>query len=381
VIDFNDRSLREIIIGLGGVKHGVPRKDGFNITPASEIMAILCLSKDFIDLGRRLSNMVIAFTYDGKPVRPTDILAVGAMQVLLRDAINPNIVQTLEGTPAFVHAGPFANIAHGTSTAVATRMALKCAEYVAVEAGFGTDLGAEKFFHIKCRSAGLKPSAVVIVATVRSIQYHGGFNDRGGLGNLAKHIENIRHFGVEPVVAINRFDGDTKRDFEKIVKFCGSLGVDARVATHYSDGGEGAKGLAESVIGSIRKNQKRAVKYLYSMETPIEEKIGIIAKKMYGADGVNFDSEARADLEIIKKHGFDRLSVCIAKTPLSLSDDQSLRGRPSGFKITVNKLRISSGAGFIVAICGNIVTMPGLPKIPTAAKIKILKDGSATGLS
>jgi formate--tetrahydrofolate ligase len=325
VFDLNDRALREIFIGLGGVKHGVPRKDGFEITPASEVMAILCLASDYHDLGRRIGEMVIAYTYKGEPVRPGDIEAVGAMQVLLRDAINPNIVQSLEGTPAFVHAGPFANIAQGTNTAIATRMALKLSDYVVTEAGFGTDLGAEKFFHIKCRSAGLTPSATVIVATAKAVAYHGGLSARGGLGNLAKHIENIGLF--------------------------------------------------------VEKSRKNKLRFLYSLTDSIEKKVTTIATKIYGAQGVDFDAQARSELATIEKGGYGNLPVCIAKTPLSLSDNPKLTGRPKGFRITVNELRLSAGAGFVVVICGNIVTMPGLPKVPAAARIKILPDGRAVGLS
>lgn len=381
VIDLNDRALREIVIGLGGVSHGIPRKDGFNITPASEIMAILCLARDFKDLGERLSNIVVAFTYKGEPVCAHQIEAVGAMQVLLRDAINPNLVQSMEGTPALVHGGPFANIAQGTNTAIATRLALKLADYVVTEAGFGTDLGAEKFFHIKCRSAGLNPAAAVIVATVKSVIWHGGFNEKGGLGNLGKHIENIRHFGIEPVVAINHFNNDKPADVAAIVKYCKTKGITAAVSRSFEQGGVGAAELAKAVVATVEKNKNKKIKYLYKLDESIEKKIEAIAKKMYGADGVVFDSRSHADLKLLTKTGYAKLPICIAKTPLSLSDNSKLQGRPTGFKITINELRLSAGAGFIVAICGNIVTMPGLPKVPAAANIKILPDGSATGLS
>jgi len=381
VIDLNDRALREIFIGLGGVKHGIPRKDGFYITPASEVMAILCLAADYHDLGRRLGEMVIAFSYCGEPVRSSDIQAVGAMQVLLRDAINPNLVQTLEGTPAFVHGGPFANIAQGTNSAIATRLALKLTDYVVTEAGFGTDLGAEKFFHIKCRTAGLNPQAVVIVATAKAIAYHGGFTAEGGLGNLAKHIENIRLFGIEPVVAINRFDHDRPKDLAAIRRFCGKKRVEAVIAENYHKGGEGAATLAQAVLRSIGRNGKKRLKFLYDLREPIERKVLTIAQKMYGAKGVNFDASARGDMATIEKYGYGNLPVCIAKTPLSLSDNPKLTGRPNDFRITVNELRLSAGAGFIVAVCGNIVTMPGLPKVPAAAKIRVLPDGRAVGLT
>jgi formate--tetrahydrofolate ligase len=381
VIDLNDRALRDIIIGLGGVKHGIPRRDGFNITPASEVMAILCLARDFADLGQRLSNMVVAFTYRNEPVRASQIDAVGAMQVLLRDAIHPNLVQSLEGTPAFVHGGPFANIAQGTNTTIATRMALKLADFVVTEAGFATELGAEKFFDIKCRLAGLNPAGAVIVATAKAVTYHGGFTATGGLGNLAKHIENIRLFGVEPVVALNRFPDDRTEDLARIIRFCARQGVEAVVADHYARGGEGAVELAQTVLRVAGKNRRRKLRFMYPLEMPLERKIEAVARKLYGAAGVDFDSNARHDLDLLNRHGFAELPVCIAKTPMSLSDDAALRGRPSGFRIKVNELRISAGAGFVVVICGSIVTMPGLPKVPAAARIKVLPSGQATGLT
>ncbi|MCY3021829.1 MAG: formate--tetrahydrofolate ligase [Planctomycetota bacterium] len=381
VIDLNDRALRDIIIGLGGVKNGVPRRDGFNITPASEVMAILCLARDYADLGERLGNMVVGFTYDGAPVRARDIQAEGAMQVLLRDAIHPNLVQTMEGTPAFVHAGPFANIAQGTNTAIATRLALKLADYVVTEAGFATDLGAEKFFHIKCRSAGLDPRTAVIVVSVRAVEYHGGFTPDGGLGNLAKHIENIRLFGLEPVVAINRFADDKPEELKKILDFCQSQGVEAAVGEHYSLGGKGATALAKAVLRVIEKNGKAKLRYLYDLDDSLTTKVTKIAKQLYGAAEVFFDRNAKQDLALLNKNGFGKLPVCIAKTPLSLSDDPALRGRPRDFRIAVNELRVSAGAGFVVVICGSILTMPGLPKVPAAVRMKVLPDGQAIGLA
>ncbi len=381
VIDLNDRALRDIFIGLGGVSNGVPREDGFNITPASEVMAMLCLATNFKDLGERLSRTVIGFTYKGAPVKVEDIGAQGAMQILLRDTIHPNLVQTLEGTPAFVHGGPFANIAQGTNTVIATQMALKYADYVVTEAGFATDLGAEKFFHIKCRSAGLNPSGVVIVATVKAIMYHGGIKDDGGSGNLAKHIENIRLFGLEPVVALNRFTDDTEKDLNKIIDFCNKMGVRAVVANHFEHGGKGALELAKAVLESVKANENKKLNYLYELSLPLKEKIAVIAEKLYGADGVEFDRRAENDIDLLNENGYGLLPVCIAKTPKSLSDNQNLRGRPSKFKITVNEVRISAGAGFAVIICGNIMTMPGLPKVPAALKIKMTPDGRATGLS
>lgn len=381
VIDFNERSLRDIIIGLGGPLHGVPRRDGFNITPASEVMAILCLARDYADLGRRMARMVVGFTYGGKPVRADAVQAVGAMQVLLRDAIHPNLVQTLESTPAFVHGGPFANIAQGTNTSIATRLALKLADYVVTEAGFATDLGAEKFIHIKCRAAGLQPAAVVLVATVKAIEYHGGFTPTGGLGNLAKHIENIRLFGREPVVCLSRFPTDRPADHRRVIRFCARLGVECVVATHFDAGSAGATELARAVLRAIARNHQRKLRFLYEPDEPLATKIEILARELYGADGVEFDRPARAQLALLQEHGFGALPVCVAKTALSLSDDPELRGRPRGFRLRVNELRLSAGAGFVVAICGNIVTMPGLPKVPAAARIKVLPNGRAVGLS
>jgi formate--tetrahydrofolate ligase len=381
VIDLNDRALRDIIIGLGGVKNGVPRRDGVNITPASEVMAILCLARDYQDLGERLGRMVIGFTYQGAPVLARQIEAEGAMQILLRDAIHPNLVQTLEGTPAFVHAGPFANIAQGTNTLMATRLALKLADYVVTEAGFATDLGAEKFCHIKCRTGGLTPRAAVIVATCKAVAYHGGFTPEGGLGNLAKHIENVRLLGMEPVVAINHFHDDTPAELDQIVRFCELQGVQAVVADHYVDGGKGAVKLAEAVLRIVDKSAGKKLHYLYELEDSLPLKVGKIAKQLYGADDVVFDAQAEDDLKLLNANGYGKLPICIAKTSASLSDNPKLRGRPRGFKVTVNELRLSAGAGFVVVICGDILTMPGLPKVPAAARMKVLPDGRAVGLS
>jgi len=380
VFDINDRALRDIIIGLGGVKNGVPRRDGFNITPASEVMAILCLANDYADLGQRLANMVVGFTFAGKPIRANAVQAESAMQILLRDAIHPNLVQTLEGTPAFVHAGPFANIAQGTNTVMATRMALKLADYVVTEAGFATDLGAEKFMHIKCRSSGLRPQAAVIVATARAVAYHGGMTESGGLGNLGKHIENIQHFGIDPVVALNHFADDAPGDLEQIIAYCHKQGVEAVLADHYLNGGAGAAELGRAVLRAIEKNRGHKIRFLYELEDSLPKKIEALAIKLYGADGVDFDHTAESDLKLLTENGFAHLPVCIAKTSASLSDDARLRGRPRGFRITVNELRLSAGAGFIVVICGSIVTMPGLPKVPAAARMKVLPDGKAIGL-
>ncbi|NLF67464.1 MAG: formate--tetrahydrofolate ligase [Candidatus Anammoximicrobium sp.] len=381
VIDLNDRALREIFVGLGGVKHGVPRQDGFNITPASEVMAILCLASDFADLGRRLASMAVAFTYKAKPVFARDIQAEGAMQVLLRDAIHPNLVQTMEGTPAFVHGGPFANIAQGTNTAIATRTALKLSEIVVTEAGFGSDLGAEKFFDIKCRTAGLEPNAVVIVATAKAVAYHGGFSEDGGLGNLAKHIENIRLFNLEPVVALNRFAEDTDSDLNRIIEFCRTLGVEAVVANNFAEGGAGAVELAKAVLHGLEKNHGRKLRFAYPLEMPLVDKIAKVARDLYGAKDVEYERRAKEDLKLLIESGYGNLPICIAKTPKSLSDDPRLLGRPRDFTMVVSELRISAGAGFVVVICGDIVTMPGLPKVPAAARIKVAPDGTATGLS
>jgi len=381
VIDLNDRALREVIVGLGGVMHGVPRRDGFNITPASEVMAMLCLARDYQDLGRRLAETVIAFTYRGKPIRAKDIKANGAMQVLLRDAVHPNLVQTLEGTPTFVHAGPFANIAQGTNSAIATRMALKLSDYVVTEAGFATDLGAEKFIDIKCRIAGLKPQAVVIVATAKAVAWHGGAKANGGLANLQKHIENIKHFGLKPVVAINRFRDDKPAALRKIVAFCEQQRVEALVADHWAQGGKGATDLAAAVLRAIKTNRRRKLKFAYPLSMSLDKKIDTLARNFYGASGVDFDRAAKNDIELLTQGGFGKLPICIAKTAASLSDVPSARGRPRKFRISVKELRLNAGAGFIVVIAGNIMTMPGLPKVPAAAKIRVLRNGRAVGLA
>jgi len=382
VIDLNDRALREIFVGLGGVTHGIPRKDGFNITPASEVMAILCLARDYRDLRDRLARIVVGYTYRREPVTAKMLLAEGAMTVLLRDAIHPNLVQTLHGTPAFVHGGPFANIAHGCNTIVATKLALKLCDRVVTEAGFASELGAEKFLDIKCRVGGLRPSAVVVVATAKAIEYHGGFEARGGSGNLMKHVENIRAFGVEPVVAVNRFPGDGEDDLRRILDFCSSQGVRAARYESYEKGPEGAAELAALVDEAIEQTRGAdSFRLLYPDSAPIREKIDTIARAMYGADGVDYDRDAETAIELIEKHGEGQVPVCMAKTPLSLSDSPRLRGRPSGFRIRVNEARLSAGAGFVVAICGKMMTMPGLPKEPAAVRIKVDDQGKATGLA
>jgi formate--tetrahydrofolate ligase len=382
VIDLNDRALREIFIGLGGVTHGIPRKDGFNITPASEIMAVLCLARDFRDLRDRLARIVIGYTYGREPVTADMLIAEGAMTVLLRDAIHPNLVQTLFGTPAFVHGGPFANIAHGCNTILSTKLALKLCDRVVTEAGFASDLGAEKFLNIKCRVGGLRPSTVVIVATERAIEHHGGFEEDGGTGNLLKHIENMRAFGIEPVVAVNRFEGDTPENLRKIVAFCEQQGVRAAPYDAVARGPEGAEELASLVDEVIaEKKGKDAFHFLYPDSAPIKEKIETIARVVYGADGVDYDRDAENAIKLIESHGQGEVPVCMAKTQKSLSDSARLRGRPKGFRIRVNEVRLSAGAGFVVAICGKMMTMPGLPKEPAAVRIKVDDEGRASGLS
>jgi formate--tetrahydrofolate ligase len=381
VIDLNDRALRQIFIGLGGVSNGVPRQDGFNITPASEVMAMLCLTRNYQDLGERLGRTIIGFTYKGEPVRARDLQAEGAMQILLRDTIHPNLVQTIEGTPALVHAGPFANIAQGTNSAIATRMALKLSDYVVTEAGFATDLGAEKFFDIKCRIAGLNPCATVIVATIKALKYHGWKNENGGFANLEKHVDNIQQFGIQPIIAINRFDDDTDEEIKTVIDHFNELGINAIVATHYANGGEGALDLAEAVVESANAFAGKKITFQYPLELSIREKVITLARNLYGADDVEFSAKAISDIELFERHGFGNLPICVAKSSKSLSDNDKLIGRPRGFKITVNEARVSAGAGFVVIICGNIMTMPGLPKVPAATRMKLLPDGRATGLS
>ncbi|MCG0274619.1 MAG: formate--tetrahydrofolate ligase [Thermosediminibacteraceae bacterium] len=390
-IDMNDRQLRFVVDGLGGKANGVPREDGFDITVASEVMAIFCLATDLEDLKNRLSRIVVGYTYDGKPVTAGDLKAQGAMTALLKDAFKPNLVQTLEGTPAFVHGGPFANIAHGCNSIIATKMAMKLADYVVTEAGFGADLGAEKFLDIKCRFAGIRPDAVVIVATVRALKYNGGvpkdrLNEenlealRKGLPNLLKHVENItQKFGLPAVVAINRFPTDTQAELDLIKEECKALGVNAVLSEVWAKGGEGGIDLAKEVLRVIDEG-KNNYKPLYPLEMGIAEKIEIIAKEIYGADGVEFTAAAKRDIETIESIGYRNVPVCIAKTQYSLSDNPALLGRPTGFKITVRNVRISAGAGFAVALTGEIMTMPGLPKRPAAENIDVDANGRITGL-
>lgn len=389
VMDMNDRALRKIVIGLGGTTMGVPRESGFDITVASEIMAILCLSDDFEDLKRRMGNIYIGQTFDDQPVFARDLKAPGAMAVLMKDAIKPNLVQTLEGNPAIIHGGPFANIAQGTNTVIATRMGLSLSEYVVTEAGFGFDLGGEKFLDIKCQSAGLTPSAVVLVATVRALKYHGGASlktlttpDTGalekGLPNLQKHLENVRQFGLTPVVAINKFISDSDEELKLIQTFCASIGVKAIVANVWGDGGAGATGLAEAVRDAAE--QQSTFKPLYNWTDPVKKKIKTIATRIYGADDVEYTSQARKDLKKIEQLGLSDLAVCMAKTQKSLSDNPALIGRPENFNITVREIEIAAGAGFIVPITGDMMRMPGLPAIPAAEGMDIDKDGVITGL-
>lgn len=390
VLDMNDRALRKIVIGLGGRTEGVPREDGFDITVASEIMAILCLSKDLQDLKERVANIIVAYTYDGKPVYVRDLNAQGAVAVLMKDAIHPNLVQTLENTPALIHGGPFANIAHGCNSIIATKLALKLAEYTVTEAGFGADLGAEKFFDIKSRFAGFKPNAAVIVATVRALKYNGGVkkDELGnenlealakGFENLEKHIENVNKFGVPAVVAINRFPTDTEAELNYVIERCRSLGAEAVISEVWAKGSEGGIDLAKAVV-KVCETKESNFKPLYDVEEPIKVKIEKIAKEIYGADGVEYTKACEKQIAEIEKLGFDKMPICMAKTQYSLSDDPILLGRPRGFKITVREIRISRGAGFLVALTGDIMTMPGLPKVPAANNIDILPDGRIVGL-
>ena len=389
-VDMNDRQLRHIVDGLGGRMQGVPREDGFDITVASEVMAVLCLASDIPDLKERLARIIVAYTYDGKPVTAKDLRAEGAMAALLKDALKPNLVQTIEGTPAFIHGGPFANIAHGCNSVTATKMAMKLADYTVTEAGFAADLGAEKFFDIKCRIAGLKPDAVVIVATVRALKYHGGVakNDLNeenldaltkGLPNLLQHVSNIKDvFGLPCVVAINAFPTDTEEELTLVEEKCRQMGVNAVLSEVWAKGGEGGAALAEEVVrlcqipGDFRQS--------YDLSLSIEEKLNAICKSVYHADGAVLTDNAKKQAKKLKDLGFGNLPICVAKTQYSFSDDPSKLGAPSGFAVTVRNLKVSAGAGFIVALTGDIMTMPGLPKVPAAEKIDVDSDGRITGL-
>ena len=390
VVDMNDRALRKIVMGLGGKMEGVPRESGYDITVASEVMAILCLASDLMDLKARFGKIVVAFTYEGKPVTAHDLEAEGAMALLMKDAIKPNLVQTLENTPVFIHGGPFANIAHGCNSIMATKLGLKLADFLVTEAGFGADLGAEKFFDLKCRFGGLKPEAVVIVATVRALKMNGGLakDQLGtedlealarGVVNLEKHIENMAKFGVPAVVAINRFPTDTEAELNLVRERCQELGADVALSEVFTSGGEGGVELAEKVL-SVLERKESNFKVLYELELSIEEKIEKIAKEIYGADGVNFDKAAQVSMKKYVEMGYGDLPICMAKTQYSLSDDAARLGRPTGFTITVREVRLSAGAGFLVAITGAIMTMPGLPKRPAAMRMDIDADGIVTGL-
>ena len=390
-VDMNDRALRHIVIGMGAKGDGVTRESSFKITVASEIMAILCLADGITDLKERLGRMIVAYDEDKKPVTAKDLNAVGAMALLLKDAIKPNLVQTIENTPAIVHGGPFANIAHGCNSVVATKTALKLADYVITEAGFGADLGAEKFLDIKCRYAGLKPDAVVIVATIRALKYNGGKQLkelseedlvalRKGAKNLERHIDNISKYGVPSIVAINRFPTDTDNEIELLKEICEEKGVSVVLSEVFTKGGEGGIELAEKVV-NICENEESNFKPIYSLDMSIKEKIEKIAKEIYGADGVNYEANAEKQIENLTELGFDKLPVCIAKTQYSFSDDPNALGAPSGFKINVRDVKVSAGAGFIVILTGQIMTMPGLPRVPHAEGMDICPDGTIVGLS
>lgn len=390
VVDMNDRELRNIVVGLGGKAHGVPRQDGFDITVASEVMAILCLASSLHDLKERLAKIIVAYDYNGNPVTAGQIKAQGAMAALLKDAVKPNLVQTLENVPAIIHGGPFANIAHGCNSVMATQTGLKLADYTITEAGFGADLGAEKFFDIKCRYAGLKPDAAVIVATVRALKMHGGVPKtelktpnveavKKGLVNLEKHIENVKKFGVPCVVAINIFAQDTAEELEAVREHCAKHGVNVALSDVFAKGGEGGIELAKEVIALADSGESKFAP-IYPLDMSLKGKIETIAKEIYGADGVNYTKEADKALKEFEELGYGNLPICMAKTQYSFSDDPALLGRPSGFKITIRNCRIAAGAGFIVVLTGDVMTMPGLPKVPAAEKIDVTDDGVISGL-
>jgi formate--tetrahydrofolate ligase len=389
-LDMNDRALRSIVSSLGGVANGFPREDGFDIVVASEVMAIFCLSNDLNDLKRRLGNIIVAQTRAREPVRASELHAAGSMAVLLKDAIAPNLVQTLENNPAFIHGGPFANIAHGCNSVIATKTALKLADYVVTEAGFGADLGAEKFMDIKCRKAGLKPDAAVVVATVRALKMHGGVARDAlraenvpalekGFENLARHLENLRGFGVPTVVSVNRFSADTEAEHAKLKELCAAHGVEAVIADHWARGGEGAAGLAETVVRIVDRDQAK-FQFLYTDEMPLRDKIKTIAQKIYRAKDIACDGAVENRLAELQKGGFGDFPVCIAKTQFSFTTDANAKGAPSDHILPVREIRLSAGAEFVVAICGEIMTMPGLPRVPAANNIGLTEDGRITGL-
>lgn len=390
VVDLNDRALRHIVVGLGGKVNGVPREDGFDITVASEIMGILCLANDLSDLKSRVARVIVAYTRDGSPVTVADLKATGAVTLLLKDAIKPNLVQTLDHTPVFVHGGPFANIAHGCNSVMATKLALKLAPYTVTEAGFGADLGAEKFLDIKCRQAGLKPDAVVIVATVRALKMHGGMDKkelanenlealRKGIANLEKHIENITKYGLPVIVAINAFPTDTKAELDLLEEICNAKGVKVALSEVWAKGADGGIELANGLI-DLLENKESNFKPIYDLDLPIDEKIKTIAREIYGADDVIFTKKAKTNIKKLTDLGLGKLPICIAKTQYSLSDDPTLLGRPTGFNIEINDLIPNTGSGFLVAISGDIMRMPGLPKVPAANNMDILEDGEIVGL-
>jgi len=391
VVDLNDRALRSIKINLGKLKNNIPRSDGFDITVASEVMAIFCLSNNLEDLEKKIGNITIAYTKDKKPVYAKNLNAQGPMTVLLKDAIRPNVTQTLENNPAIIHGGPFANIAHGCNSIIATKTALKLSEYVVTEAGFGADLGAEKFLDIKCRKANIQPSCVVIVATIRALKMHGGVEKedlkkenldalKKGLPNLDRHIENIKKFGLELVVAINHFITDTDQEVKLIKDHCIKLNVKVNLCTHWSEGGKGTEDLAKNVIELCENNNKESFKYLYSDETSILKKIETIAKEIYGATGIEVEEKIKDQIKKIEEQGFGNFPVCIAKTQYSFSTDPKLKGAPVGHSLSIREVRLSSGAEFVVVVCGSIMTMPGLPRVPAADSIKLNKKGEIEGL-
>src|SRR5580704_13983306 len=389
-IDMNDRSLRQIVSSLGGVANGFPREDGFDITVASEVMAIFCLAKDLEDLKQRLANVIIGYTRDRKPVRAGDLKAQGPMTALLKDALSPNLVQTLEGTPAFIHGGPFANIAHGCNSVLATTTALKLADYVVTEAGFGADLGGEKFLDIKCRKAGIAPDCAVLVATIRALKMHGGVKKEdlktenlkaleAGMSNLQRHVENVRKFGIEPVISINRFSADTEAEIKLVEEKCKALGVEALMADHWAMGGEGAANVAKAVV-KICESGKSKLKFLYPDDMPLLEKIRTIAKEIYRARDISVDKSVRDQLANFESMGYGKFPICVAKTQYSFSTNPDAKGAPVEHIINVREVRLSAGAEFVVAVCGEIMTMPGLPRVPAADSIDVAADGKIVGL-
>ena len=391
VLDLNDRALRQVVVGLGGPSNSIPRQDTFSITAASEIMAIFCLSNDINDLRKNIASIIVAYNHDGEPITAADLNVEGAMTALLKDAINPNLAQTLEGNPVFIHGGPFANIAHGCNSIAATKLALKLADYTITEAGFGSDLGAEKFFDIKCRKANLTPNAVVLVATLQSLKSHGGVPlDKireenvdavsEGTENLKKHIENIHQFGLPVVVAINQFTHDTEQEISMVKEKCDYLGVDVVICSHWRDGGKGAIDLAKAVV-DLSENHKTDFNFLYPDDMSLWNKMKTIATSMYGANNIMADKVVRTEIKRLEDQGFGQLPVCMAKTPASLSTDPRLKGRPTGFDVPIREVRLSSGAGFIVALTGDVITMPGLPKTPAAENIDVDDKGLIQGLS